>query len=429
MWLTIAAIFALISLILALRLRGAYNLLSTLEESARRHEPVLIERRSRFGVFRKAEGLQQALNTLIGETRHGRNRDRDYLHQIETTLGSIREAILILDESHYVRMANGAARQLIGSERHLLGRRVESLLPSVGFLDYVRGIWDGRKSGNEVVEIVRGEEHLYFEVTGALIVSDESRQKLSLFVLHDITQLKSLERMRTEFVANVSHELRTPVTVIRGFADTLLEEGNDLSPEARQRFLLKIHRNVVRLNTLLEDLLTLSRMEGKASALVPEPISLNALIGDVCENFADRKPAGCLLDMQLEPDLPILLLDPLRITQVLENLLDNAARHAKGMKTLRIRTAIKGNAAVCAVEDDGCGIPATDLPHIFERFYRVDKGRSRELGGTGLGLSIVKHIILQHGGRIFVHSREGHGTSMGFELPLACTQQASTNAE
>jgi len=419
MWFIPAFVFALVALGLAFRLRSVSNMLRDLADSAQQREPMLIERRSRFGVGKQVESLHDALNTLISEAKYGRNRDRDYLHQIETTLGSIREVILIVDDSHYVRMANDAARQLIGTNKHLLGRRVESLLPSVGFLDYVRGTWNGSKSGNEVVEIVTGEEHMWFEVTGALISSDESRQRLSLFVLHDITKLKLLESMRTEFVANVSHELRTPVTVIRGFTDTLLEEGEDLDAAARERFLRKIERNVVRLNTLLEDLLTLSRMEGRESVLKPELISLNDLVREICENYSDRKPADCELDFQLDLGIPLMPLDPLRITQVLENLMDNAVRHARGMTTLRIRTAMKGNIVVCAVEDNGCGIPAPDIPHIFERFYRVDKGRSRESGGTGLGLSIVKHIILQHGGNVFVHSRTGHGTSMGFEIPKA----------
>jgi signal transduction histidine kinase len=201
--------------------------------------------------------------------------------------------------------------------------------------------------------------------------------------LHDITQLKALERMRTEFVANVSHELRTPVTIIKGFSDTLLEDS-ELSPQERDRFLQKIQKNVIRLHHLLEDLLTLSRMESKADPLQRERQSLNTLVTEICDNFRGRMPEGQVLRAELDTGAPPLDLDSLRITQVLENLLDNALRHARDMRHLTVRTSVVGEQVRCYVEDDGCGIPARDLPHIFERFYRVDKGRSRELGGTGL---------------------------------------------
>jgi signal transduction histidine kinase len=251
-------------------------------------------------------------------------------------------------------------------------------------------------------------------VTVALLAG----RQLCLFVLHDITKLKALENMRTDFVANVSHELRTPVTVIRGFTDTLLDEGEDLDPTQRRSFLLKIQRNVVRLISLLEDLLTLSRLEGRALKLELEQLQLNDLVKETVESIDERLPEGCSLALELDPELPQTAIDPLRIGQVLENLLNNAIRHAKGMKTLRVRTYIEQSRVTCAVEDDGCGIPLADLPHIFERFYRVDKGRSRESGGTGLGLSIVKHIVMQHGGNIFVSSRVGEGSRFGFTLPL-----------
>lgn len=418
MWILTSVCLATLSLWLGLRLRSLSRLLGELEHSARTREPMLIERRTRVGVSRQLESLHDAINELVAESLNGRNQDRDYLHQIETTLGNIKEAVLILDESHYVRMANDATRQLIGTGKELLGRRVESLLPSVSFLDYVRGLWRGSKNGAEVIELLHGEDTYWFEVTGALIANEGSRKKLALLVLHDITKLKQLENIRTEFVANVSHELRTPVTVIRGFTDTLLEDNATMDEAERLHFLRKIQRNVVRLNSLLEDLLTLSRMEGRSSALKPEFVNLNDLVKEACENYADRKPDEVNLVVELDPKIPSMSLDPLRLIQVLENLLDNATRHARGMETLRVGTKLEDEMLHCEVEDDGCGIPLIDQPHIFERFYRVDKGRSRENGGTGLGLAIVKHIIFQHGGKIQVKSKEGRGTTMAFDIPL-----------
>jgi len=412
-----AAVLALITVYLAYRLNRAWRIMRELADSVRTRETTLIERRPGYGIDRCAGELRLELNTLIAEARAVRDRDRDYLHQIETTLGSIREAVLILDESNYVRMANEAARQLLASDRELLGRRIESLLPSVAFLDYMKSVRGGNRKGNELVELARGGERLWFEVTGA-VVKDAGGQHLCLFVLHDITKLKALENMRTEFVANVSHELRTPVTVIRGFTDTLLEEGDELSSEDRARFLGKIQRNVVRLNSLLEDLLTLSRLEGRAHVLQTEELKLNDVVAEAASNFKDRKPDAVAFEMIADPAVPAMQLDPLRITQVVENLLDNACRHARGLTRLVVRTTLAGDHVECSVEDNGCGIPPADVPHIFERFYRVDKGRSRELGGTGLGLSIVKHTILQHGGNVFVESRVGEGTRIGFTIPL-----------
>jgi two-component system, OmpR family, phosphate regulon sensor histidine kinase PhoR len=413
-----ALVLALAVLALLLRQWHLGRMLADLEESAKSRKPALLEKHARLGIGRRIESLHRELNALIAQSMTDRDRDRNYLRQIEMTLGSIREAVLIVDEDNCVCMANKAARALLGTDRQLAGRRVEGLLPSVTFLDYMHELRESHTPGAELVEIVKGVDHLWFEVTGAVINEEGRVNKLYLFVLHDITKLKALENMRTEFVANVSHELRTPVTVIRGFTDTLIEEGDQLSLEERQRFLGKIQRNVVRLNSLLEDLLTLSRLEGRAVVLKTEPLSLNKIVQEACGNILDRKPADCALDLDLDAAVPVIELDALRITQVLENLLDNAIRHARGMTRMCIKTRLKDGAVTCSVEDNGCGIPPADVPHIFERFYRVDKGRSRELGGTGLGLSIVKHTIMQHGGTVFVESRVGQGTTIGFELPL-----------
>lgn len=407
------------AVLLAARLLFVGSRLKTLSECVRRRETRLIERRATFGISRSIDAIHEELNSMIGEARGTLDRDLEYLGQIETTLGSIREAVLIIDDDSVVSMANEAARSLIDPLKPLTGRRVEGLVPSVAFLDYMKSVRAGSKAGNALVEIVRGSETLWFEVMGSPIPGGRDGSNLYLFVLHDITKLKALENMRTEFVANVSHELRTPVTVIRGFTDMLLEEDAKLSDAERVRFLAKIQRNVTRLNNLLDDLLLLSRLEGRAPMLKLETLSLNDLVHEVCENFKDRINAGCTLDVIPDPTVPLLPLDHLRISQVLDNLLDNANRHARGMTRLTVRTELRGANVVATVEDNGCGIPAGDVPHIFERFYRVDKGRSRESGGTGLGLSIVKHIVMQHGGKVFIESGVGEGTTFGFEIPVS----------
>ena len=418
MWIALAIIFALLAGFLFTRLLVVGRMLRNLATSAERRESALIEHGAHFHIGRQIERLRLQINALVSQTRHESDRDRYHLRQIETTLGSIREAVLIVDDLSTVRMVNEAARGLLGGDREMTGRRIESLMPSVAFLDYVHAVRNGALTGNQVIELVRGEDHLWFEVTGAVISEPTDRQKMCLFVLHDITKLKALENLRKEFVANVSHELRTPVTVIRGFTDTLVESDDQLTQEERLRFLGKIQRNVSRLSNLLEDLLTLSRLEGRASVIQTEALNLNDIVRDACDNYRERKPAGCELQVILDDAVPVMDLDPMRLAQVLENLMENAGRHARGMTLLSVRTHVEGALVRCSVTDNGCGIPPADVPHLFERFYRVDKGRSRDLGGTGLGLSIVKHIVLQHGGEVFVESKVGQGTTISFTLPL-----------
>lgn len=233
--------------------------------------------------------------------------------------------------------------------------------------------------------------------------------------------------MRTEFVANVSHELRTPVTIIKGFTDTLLEDGPELSAEEQAHFLGKIRANSERLSSLLQDLLLLSRLESTHSVLQRERISVSKLVREVISHWqGGLEDPPWTLRVDLAEGNDVVYIDSLRFSQVLINLLENILRHAGDFREIRIRTEILEDGVQVWVADDGSGIAAKELPHIFERFYRIDKARSRETGGTGLGLSIVKHIVQQHGGRIEAHSEPGQGTRIGvfFPFPERIAEQA-----
>jgi len=389
-----------------------------LEKGAKERTPILPSSEKGFGIGARAENLRREINALVADAESNQGRRNDYVRQIETTLGNIREAVLIVDDENAVLMANEAAKNIFGGGKSLAGRRIEGFMTSVAFLDYVHDLRANKNSSGQIVELAKGSDRLWFEVTGAMLKSEEKSQNLCVFVLHDVTKLKALENMRKEFVANVSHELRTPVTVIRGFTDMLVDEGDNLPPEERARYLEKIQRNVARLANLLEDLLTLSRLEGDVKVLQTEIQSLNDIVRETVGNFKDRKPDECTVEIDLDLSIPALPLDHLRISQVIDNFLDNAVLHARGMKKIKVATKAETGKAICTVADDGCGIPPDDVPHIFERFYRVEKGRSRELGGTGLGLAIVKHAVMQHGGNVFVESRVGRGTTIGFSLPI-----------
>ncbi|MDR0352697.1 MAG: hypothetical protein LBI02_04900 [Opitutaceae bacterium] len=225
--------------------------------------------------------------------------------------------------------------------------------------------------------------------------------------------------MRKEFVANVSHELRTPLSIIKGYAETLVDGHLDMPEADRDRFLRTIERHAERLNTLIEDLLTLSRLESASAGLRREPVALTKLLASILDDYRARPAAaGRRLTHDLDPAIGELQLDPLKITQALENLLDNAFKYTPPAARVHVSARRAGAGMIeVAVRDDGPGIPAADLPHIFERFYRVDKGRSRDKGGTGLGLSIVKHIIQLHGGQVRAESTEGQGSVFYFTLP------------
>lgn len=371
--------------------------------------------------------LAEACNDLVESSRVTKEAEANVRQRITATLTSIREAVLLIDEDNRVVLANDVLREFLGDNREVQGARLETLLHSARFLEFVRAIKSGARPRMEEIEIRREGKSLWFEVTGSqLDLEDPELGRLALLVLHDITQRKYLENMRSEFVANVSHELRTPVTVIKGFTETLIEDHREMPPERRQHFLQRIDRNVERLQILLEDLLSLTRIESGIERIYRKDYSISELARETRENFQARLKEGAVeVVLDLQPGNDIVRMDPLRITQVVENLLDNALRHARGMTKLILRTRIVEGGIQCMVEDDGCGIPERDLPHIFERFYRVDKGRSRESGGTGLGLSIVKHIIQQHGGLLLADSQERKGSSIGFFLPRNGGQENS----
>ncbi|NBB79435.1 MAG: hypothetical protein GVY36_08320, partial [Verrucomicrobia bacterium] len=250
----------------------------------------------------------------------------------------------------------------------------------------------------------------------------------TLLVLHDITQLKALEVMRREFVANVSHELRTPLTIIKGFAEALIDDEATIDPVARKRFTTKIQNNAERLHVLVEDLLTLSRLESRPDQIETVEQPIEPLFSEVAENYRTRLVDGKQhIEVDVDPAITKVSFDRYRINQVLDNFIENTFRYAPDFTLLRLEAAYEpeDSCVRCSVIDDGPGISEKDLPHIFKRFYRVDKGRSRETGGTGLGLSIVKHIVQLHGGSVEAESKPGQGTRMSFRLP--CPQLTTTS--
>jgi two-component system phosphate regulon sensor histidine kinase PhoR len=263
-----------------------------------------------------------------------------------------------------------------------------------------------------------GQPPRYFDVSAVPIHRPLGTAEEVVLVFHDISRMKQLEDVRREFVANVSHELRTPLSIFRGYLETLLDNP-EMPPREVNRILGIMRKHSLRLNALVDDLLTLARLESRKIILEPAVIHLEPFVRQLVADFQSKLDEKRLaLTISIPSDLPFLEADPFRLEQVFYNLLDNSIQYSNPGTSLSITARPKDKNIHIQIADQGIGIPPSDVPHIFERFYRVDKARSREAGGTGLGLSIVKHIIQMHQGRVEAMSELGTGTTISIYLPL-----------
>ena len=457
------------------------------------------------------DGLSQFLQIQHEQLR----RLHDARHDLEVVLQSMTEGVIVLDASSHIRFSNRAAHALldlkVNDDDHLTRQRSSFTFseeadfqdkPLLEFSrhpvlhDLVRAVLDsppGAEALTQEIEI-EGEQPRSLAVSaiqmnvsphsppwqkgagsmnGSEVGDDdpliEKRSSPTLAVsgvilaLHDLTELKQLEAVRADFVANVSHELRTPLTAIKGYAETLLNGAlND--PPIVTRFLAIIDRHSERLSRLIDDLLTLSDLELGKTELRHDTVLFSQLVDEVFELVKDKATSGQVRLSSAVPEaLPSLLGDADRLHQVLLNLVDNAVKYTPsgGRVTVSARAAAasdpngnkvdddnhlnpkeiiahfdgSGNGQAdhgwleLAVADTGCGIPEADIPRLTQRFYRVDKARSRELGGTGLGLAIVKHIVQAHGGFLHVESQLDRGTTMRVFLPLGAQEQSGAELE
>jgi len=327
---------------------------------------------------------------------------------------SMIEGLLLLDEHGRIQLANRAFADLFGITSDIRGWTVIEVLRLHELAALVNSLETQKQvSGFEIK--VPGPVERWLQINAAAIYNGGGKRHGTVLVFHDLTRLKQLENARQEFVANVSHELRTPLSLIKGYAETLLDGAKD-NPETATRFLQTIDRNAERLRLLIEDLLTISELETGRVRLNIQTVALAQAVAEVLEDFKSRAAAKGMTLVNQAPDLPVRA-DPGRLEQILGNIVDNAIKYGRAGGTVSVggRASDAGQVEIF-IQDDGPGIPPEALERVFERFYRVDKARSREQGGTGLGLAIVKHLVQSHGGRVWAASRPGCGTTFYFTL-------------
>jgi two-component system phosphate regulon sensor histidine kinase PhoR len=334
----------------------------------------------------------------------------------EALLDSMVEGVLLLDEFGQVEHVNPALIRLFNLRSDARGRPLLDAIPLPELSQLVeRTVQQGRITDQELH--LPGEQGKTLQVNSVALRDADRLHAGTFLVFHDLTQYKRLEDQRREFVANVSHELRTPLSLIKGYTETLLEGAKD-DPEHCTRFLHTIDKHADRLTFLIEDLLTISKLESGQVTLNLQPVNLYRVAAQVLEDLKSKaEDRQVTLLNHIPPTLQVHG-DADRLQQVLANLVDNAIKYGKPAGRVVVGgRSLHEDLVEAWVADDGVGIPPESRTRVFERFYRVDKGRSREQGGTGLGLSIVKHIIQAHGGEVRVDSELGKGTCFYMTLP------------
>ncbi len=363
-------------------------------------------------------GLAESVNKLAADLQAHTRKVSRQKNERDAMLSSMTEGVLALGMDEAVVFANRAASEMMGlDEKNIEGRNIRELVRSAPLYDVIDKVVQTRQPGAVDISLPGSAEKI-LRVKSTLLQGSDGRIEGILLVFSDVTEARHYDRVRRDFVSNVSHELKTPLTSIGGFVETLLEGAIEDKEQAR-RFLKIIGRQTGNLRVIVDDLLTLSRLEDSGSErtlnLVPYSVrkALEASM-ELVQQKTEEKEIG--IDVQCESDLEFRM-HPVLIEQAVVNLLDNAIAASNKGGTVHLRAYLEGALLKIEVEDHGCGIPRRYLSKIFERFNRVDTGRSRGRGGTGLGLSIVKHIAGIHGGTVHVDSNIGRGSIFTIEMP------------
>jgi two-component system phosphate regulon sensor histidine kinase PhoR len=426
--LLIAAITALASLAVSQRISRPLEEMRTAAERFARGD---LSYKMAVPESEELAGLAETLNEMAHQLEERIQTVVRQGTEQQAVLASMVEGVLAVDTGQRIISLNKAAAQLLAHSQHdAPGRSLQEVIRNADLRRFVsQSLVSKEPIEGDVV--MHGAQDRVLQAHGTALRDGGSEIIGAVIVLNDVTSFRRLESIRRDFVANVSHELKTPITSIKGFVETLLD-GALANPEDAQRFLRIIAKQADRLNAIIEDLLSLSKIEQSEDSadLVLERGKirdvLNAAVVE-CQIKAGQREVNIRLDC---PDDLEVKMSPLLLEQAVGNLLDNAIKYSDPGDTVSLRAYPAESEVVIAVQDEGCGIPAEHLSRIFERFYRVDKGRSRNLGGTGLGLSIVKHIVNVHRGRTTVESTPGKGSTFSIWLPnVDSTADATSRKE
>jgi two-component system phosphate regulon sensor histidine kinase PhoR len=362
----------------------------------------------------------EALNAMAAQLREQMETIAYQSTEQDAVLSSMVEGVLTLDNHGAILDVNPSGGRMFQLEAaKVRGRPIHEVARKAALLKLVDRVLASSLPVHEEI-VIYDREKRFLSASGNVLRDAENRRIGVVIVLRDVTELRRLENVRREFVANASHELRTPLTAVKNCAENLLA-GAPGDQEDTQRQLRTILEQVNRLAALIDDILSLASIEKQSQerSVVLQPGPLREVLAAAIESCAKKaKGKDMRLDLSCEQDL-VAAINPPLLTQAVVNLIDNAINYSRSGSAVQVGAAREEGGAVIRVVDEGCGIEAKHLPRLFERFYRVDAARSRNLGGTGLGLAIVKHVALAHGGAVSVQSKVGSGSTFAIHLPAA----------
>lgn len=363
--------------------------------------------------------LARSLNELSGKLRIVFSSLRKEKNELQAILSAMNEGVILISETGTITLINRSAKAMFQIEQQKTDKPYWEIIRNKDLKEIIAKVLETKRSDTKEISLLYPEERFYR--VNAITIDDSSAE--IIVVLFDITEFKKLERIKADFIANVSHELRTPLTSIKGYVETL-EDHAYSNEEERMQFLEIINKNTDRLINLVSDLLVLSELESKESFYSPstgkdfEQINIDEIVNQSVVSLKGKMAEKNLeLSLNIEEDLPSYRGNKFLLEQMVSNLVDNAIKYTPSNGNISVQTYKTDREIIIEISDTGIGIPKEDLDRIFERFYRIDKTRSRKIGGTGLGLSIVKHIVLLHGGSVEVESELNKGSKFIVKLP------------